>query len=55
MGTLKFIGIFLAIMLLVFMIKGMIFGAMIFFYILKLAFICAIITFIIYQVIKFRK
>jgi len=44
MKTLKLIGIFLAVLLALFMIKGMILGAMFFFYVLRLIIIAAIIA-----------
>lgn len=55
MKTLKFIGLFLVVLLLVFMVKGMILGAVFFFYWLKLAVIAAAIAVGIYAYLKIRK
>lgn len=48
MKVIKFIGIFLAVLLLIFMIKGMLFGAMMFFYVLRLIGYAALIAGCIY-------
>ena len=55
MKTLKLIGIFLAVLLALFMIKGMILGAMFFFYVLRLIIIAAIIAGGIYLYTKVKK
>lgn len=55
MKTLKFIGLFLVALLLVFMVKGMILGAVFFFYWLKLAVIAAAIAGAIYVYLKIKK
>ena len=55
MKTLKFILLFLVALLLVFMLKGMILGAVFFFYWLKLAIIAAAIAGVIYMYLKIRK
>ncbi len=55
MLKLKFIGIVLLILLGLFMVKGMIFGAMFFFYVLRLAIIATIIGAGIYYFNKIRK
>lgn len=55
MKTLKVIGIFLLVLLLVFMIKGMILGFVFFFFWLKLAFVAGLITGGLYLYFKFRK
>lgn len=44
MKTLKIIGIFLLVLLGLFMIQGMIYGAMFFFYVLKLIAVAAVIV-----------
>lgn len=48
MNLFKFIGMFLAVLLLIFMVKGMLFGAMMFFYVLKLIGLAVLIAGCIY-------
>lgn len=55
MNTIKFIGIFLLVLLVVFMIKGMIMGAMFFFFILRLAFWALLLTGAIYLYFTYIK
>ncbi len=55
MKILKFIGIFLLVLLAIFMIKGMILGMVFFFYWLKLAIIAALIAGGIFLYFKFKK
>lgn len=55
MNTIKFILIALAILLLIFMIKGALIGAAIFFVFLRYAVIAALIALVIYFYIKVTK
>lgn len=55
MKALKLIGLFLLALLVIFMIKGMILGAMFFFLVLRLACYAAIVAAIVYFYLKLKK